>query len=120
MTIDKMFIARWVTLVGYFGLMILLLNWHTWLSPPLLVPRAMLLIALLVPLLFSMRGLLHAQPYTHAWTSFLALGYFALGIDTVYTSQVDRLLGVLQIVFSVLLFFGCVYFPRYCRMRREE
>ena len=120
MTIDKLFITRWGTLVGYFGLMILLLNWYTWISPPLLVPRAMLLIVLLVPLLFPMRGLLHARAYTHAWTSFLALGYFALGIDIVYTSPADRLLGVLQIVFSVLLFFGCVYFPRYSRRQREE
>lgn len=117
---NKKLLARWVTLVGYFGLMILLLNWHTWLSPPTQVPRALLLIVLLVPLLFPMRGLLHARVYTHAWTSFLSLGYFALGIDIVYTSEVDRTLGVLQIFFSVLLFFGCVYYPRYARMARTQ
>ncbi|MEM7291771.1 MAG: DUF2069 domain-containing protein [Pseudomonadota bacterium] len=111
--------ARWCTLLGYFGLLILLLNWHTWLSPPTEVPRALLLIVLVVPLLFPMRGLLHERAYTHAWTSFLALGYFALGIDIVYTSEIDRTLGVLQIVFSTLLFFGCVYFPRYQRLSRE-
>lgn len=120
MIIDKKLIARWVTLTGYFGLMVLLLNWHTWLSPPTLVPRAMLLIVLLVPLLFPMRGLLHARLYTHAWTSFLSLGYFALGVDIVYTSQVDRWLGVLQIVFSLMLFFGCVFFPRYARPQQAE
>ena len=117
MTASKIIVARWATLVGYFGLLILLLNWYTWLSPPTQVPRAMLLIVLLVPLLLPMRGLLHARPYTHAWTSFLSLGYFALGVDIVYTSQVDRVLGALQIVFSVLLFFGCVFFPRYARQQ---
>ena len=114
---NKAHIARWTALTGYFGLLILLLNWHTWLSPPTLVPRALLLIALLIPLLFPMRGLLHARPYTHAWTSFLSLFYFAIGVDIVYTSEVDRTLGALQIVFSVLLFFGCVFYPKYRRQQ---
>ena len=112
----KLVVARWAALLGYFGLLLLLLNWHTWLSPPIQdIPRAMLLIVLVVPLLFPLRGLLHARPYTHARTGFLALAYFALGVDVVYTSEVDRVLGALQIVFSTLLFFGCIYFPRYAR-----
>ena len=117
---QKKLLARWCTLVGYYGLLVLLFNWHTWLSPPTQVPRAMLLIVLLVPLLFPMRGLLHGRAYTHAWTSFLSLGYFALGIDVVYTVEVDRVLGGLQIVFSVLLFVGCIYFPRYARLARDS
>ena len=108
-------LARWTALGGYYGLLILLLNWYTWYSPPTQVPRALLIIVLLGPLLIPMRGLLHARPYTHAWASFLALPYFALGVDIIYTSEVDRWLGAAQVGFSVLMFFGCVYFPRYAR-----
>ena len=117
---QKKRLARWSTLIGYFGLLGLLLNWHTWMSPPETVPRVFLIVALVVPLLFPMRGLLHERAYTHAWTSFLSLGYFALGIDVVYTVEVDRVLGGLQIVFSVLLFVGCIYFPRYARLARDS
>ena len=105
-------LARWTALCGYFGLLLLLLNWHTWLSPPTDVPRAFLLIALLIPLLFPMRGLLYARAYTHAWTSFLALFYFALGIDIAFTSALDWHLGWAQVLFSMILFTGCIFFPR--------
>ena len=105
-------LVRWAALLGYFGLFVLLFNWHTWLSPATEVARGLLIIVLVVPLLFPMRGILYGKPYTHAWTSFLALFYFAIGIDIVYYNAADRLLGVLQIIFSLLLFVACIYYPR--------
>ncbi|MEM7209136.1 MAG: DUF2069 domain-containing protein [Pseudomonadota bacterium] len=120
MSIDsRLKTARWCTLLGFFGLVALLLNWHTWLSPPKEFPRAVLLIVLVLPLMLPMRGLLHGKPYTHAWTSFLALPYFALGIDIAYTNETDKVLGFAQIAFSSLLFFGCVYYPRYRRLANQ-
>ncbi len=103
-------LARWVTLVGYFGLLALLLNWFTWLAPPKVVPRALPLIALTVPLLFPLRGLLHASTYTHAWVSLLALPYFAIGVDVAFNRSDQRSLGLLLVLFSVLLFCGSVLF----------
>lgn len=103
-------LARWVTLVGYFGTLVLLLNWFTWLSPPTVVPRALPLIALTVPLLFPLRGLLHANSYTHAWVSLLALPYFAIGVDVAFNRTDQRGLGLLLVLFSLLLFCGSVFF----------
>ena len=103
-------VARWVTLFGYFGLLVLLLNWFTWLAPPVSVPRALPLIALTVPLLFPLRGLLHARTYTHAWVSLLALPYFAIGIDVAFNRSDQRWLGLLMVLFSLLLFSGAVFF----------
>ncbi len=103
-------VARWLTLAGYFGLLILLLNWFTWLAPPASVPRALPLIVLTVPLLFPLRGLLHARTYTHAWVSLLALPYFAIGIDIAFNRSDQRLLGFALILFSLLLFVGSVFF----------
>ena len=111
--IKKLTLFRWMTLVGYFGLLLLLLNWHTWYSPPTHVPRALILIVLLIPLLFPLRGLLHAKPYTHQWASYLTLPYFAIGIDVAYTIESEIGLASLQILFSLLMFTGCVFFARF-------
>ena len=111
--VTRLIIFRWMTLIGYFGLLLLLLNWHTWYSPPTLVPRTLILTVLLVPLLLPLRGLLHARPYTHQWASYLTLPYFALGIDAMYTINTERGLASLQIFFSLLMFIGCVFFARF-------
>ena len=103
---------RILTLAGYFGLLVLLLNWVTWLAPPQRFPVALALIVLAVPLLLPLRGLLHGRPYTHAWSSFLALPYFAFGIDAVAAGDAPGWLGGGAIVTSLALFAGCVGYAR--------
>lgn len=112
-------LSRWTTLVGYFGLLILLLNWFSWISPPQQVPRALILIVLVVPLMFPLRGLLHGKTYTHAWTSFLSLFYFAIGVDIAYTVPADRWLATAMTVFSLLLFTGSIFFPYYTKKAKK-
>ncbi len=114
---QKVTATRWVTLIGYFGLMALLLNWFTWIAPPTQIPRAFLLIALVVPLLFPLRGLLHARTYTHEWVSFLSLFYFAIGIDVAFNQPQQRVLGLLMVGLSLMLFAGSVYFAFYEKRR---
>lgn len=108
---------RWMTLIGYFALLALILNWFTWISPPTEVPRAFLLIVLCVPLMFPLRGLLYARPYTHSWVSFLSLFYFAIGVDVAFNRDNDRTLGLLMLGFSILLFTGSVFFSYYEKKR---
>ncbi|MDZ7829621.1 MAG: DUF2069 domain-containing protein [Halofilum sp. (in: g-proteobacteria)] len=105
--------AWWtLTLAGYFVLLGLLLNWLTWIAPPERFPVSLALILLTVPLLFPLRGLLHGRSYTCAWTSFLALFYFAFGIDAVAAAQDPGWLGWTAIAASVALFTGCVGYVR--------
>ena len=107
-------IGRVTTLVGYFGLLGLILNWFTWIAPPVTMPRAFPLIALAVPLLFPLRGLLHGRRYTHQWTSFLALVYFAIGIDAWFNAASGGTwLGAAAVLFATLLFVGAVVYARY-------
>ena len=103
---------RWVALIGYFGLFGLLLLWFAWLEPPGLSPVALALILWAGPLLFPLRGLLHGRPYTHAWTSFLALFYFAFGVFHVSGPMERPWLAWLDIGFSALLFFGAICYVR--------
>ncbi len=104
--------SRWSALVGYFGLLSITLAWNTWISPSAQIPRALILLCLLTPLLLPLRGLLHGNPYTHAWTAFIALFYFILGVSSVAIEQ-ERTYGALQIIASLTLFWGCIFYARY-------
>ena len=72
----------------------------------------LVLIVLVGPLLLPLRGLLHGRPYTHAWTSFMALFYFVAGVFNAAGVMNRPWLAWLEIVFSVLLFFGAVFYTR--------
>ncbi|MFK7859061.1 MAG: DUF2069 domain-containing protein [Granulosicoccus sp.] len=107
-------IGRILTLIGYFGLLVLILNWFTWLAPPVRVPRSMVLAALAIPLLFPLRGIIHARRYTHQWIGFLSMFYFMVGVDVWYNHQaIEQLLGMSMVVFSLLLMIGSSMYARY-------
>mgnify|MGYP000888642205 FL=1 len=82
------------------------------------LPRGPLVIGLLVPLLFPSRGLLRAQRYTHAWTSFLSLLYFVVATDLWSSGEH----GVSSVIFllTILLFTGCVLYSRYSPLPFRE
>ena len=107
---------RATALASHLALLALLLNWFTWLAPPERTPIALVLIVTTIPLLFPLRGLLHGRLYTHAWTSFLALPYFILGVDAVAAGSEPTWLGWAAIVSSTTLFIATVGYTR-CRGR---
>jgi len=108
-------LARAATLAGYFGLLILLTAWFTLIEPsprfPVLVP----LVGMVGPLLFPLMGLLHGRPYTHAWTSFLALFYFTAGVFVYAGGEGKSWLPLLEIALSIVLFLGCIFYVRLLR-----
>lgn len=99
-------------LMGYLGLFGLLLLWLGWLEPPRQLPVALALILLAGPLLLPLRGLLHGRPHTHAWSSFLALFYFVVGVFNVAGPMERPWLAWLEIGFSLLLFLGAILYVR--------
>ncbi|HRD66728.1 MAG TPA: DUF2069 domain-containing protein [Candidatus Competibacter sp.] len=101
-----------VALTGYFGLFGLLLLWLSWLEPSPRLPVSLALVLLVGPLLLPLRGLLHGRPYTHAWSSFLALFYFAVGVFDATGPMQKPWLAWLEIGFSALLFLGTVSYVR--------
>ncbi|MGQ7845333.1 DUF2069 domain-containing protein [Granulosicoccus sp. 3-233] len=114
-------VGRVLTLTGYFGLLLLIINWFTWLAPTEQVPRSLVLVALAVPLLFPLRGILHARRYTHQWVGFLSLLYFVIGVDVWYNQQaLERWLGMSMVVFSLLLLLGSSLYARYTPTPPEQ
>jgi uncharacterized membrane protein len=112
-------LARVSALLGYFGLLILLMVWIIWLTPSHTshLPTSLALLLLVGPLMFPLRGLLHGRSYTHAWASFLALFYLLLGISEAWSNSEQRLLAGLEIIFSSLLYLGAMF---YARLRGKE
>jgi len=112
---------RWITLAGYFGLLILILNWFTWIQPPKEFPRSFVLIVLLAPLLIALRGLLHGRRYTHQWVIFLSLGYFIIGVDIWFNQTGPRAwLAAAMTLFSLVLFVGCTGYGKHMGPPRKS
>ena len=103
---------RLTTLLAYLGLIALILVWNTLIDPPERPAVSLVLIILLGPLLFPLRGLLHGRRYTHAWSSMLALAYFILGITGAYTSTKDQTYDVLMVILSLVWFAGAIVYVR--------
>jgi uncharacterized membrane protein len=112
--------SRWhaLTLLGYFGLFALLMAWIGWLSPPETVPRSIALLIAVGPLLFPLRGLLHGRTYTHAWSSFLALFYFAYGTAEAFSGSPVQALATAAALFALLWFVSAILFVR--ARKREQ
>lgn len=103
--------ALLLTLSGYFLLLILLITWHGILYPATKQPY-LVLAFIILPLLFPLRGLLKAKPYTYAWTSFIILIYFIHGVVEAWANEEQRVLAVLEIILSVQVYLGAIYFAR--------
>ena len=105
-------VFRSMSLIGYFGLILLIFCWHLWIDP---LPPEFISITLLIqigPLMFPLKGILKAKAYTHAWASYLALFYFVVGIWYAAVEQ-SRLFGLLMCLFSLSFFIGAILFARY-------
>ncbi len=103
---------RITALSSYFALLAHLLLWVIWLAPSEYFPTAMVLIVMVVPLLFPLRGLLHGRAYTHAWTGFLAILYFIHGVGDFVVDPLERLYSGIEIFLSLALFFSCAFYAR--------
>jgi len=105
--------GRWLTLAGLTGLLGLIVAWNAWIAPSQIFPVALVLLIQGMPLLLPLHGLLHGRPYTHAWTAFLSLAYFAFGIMEAYSNPPERPYALLMVLFSLMLFAGCIVYARF-------
>ncbi|MEN8131792.1 MAG: DUF2069 domain-containing protein [Pseudomonadota bacterium] len=105
-------LARWCTLLGYISLLCTIIIWNGLVSPPVQLSTLLVLLILVTPLLFPARGLLLGNPYTHAWSGFLALGYFMLGVSSIVI-EAERNYGIFMSISSLAFFSGGVFFARH-------
>lgn len=105
----------YLALTGFFGLFVLLMLWHTVLAPSGRFPVALMLLVTVTPLLLPMRGLLAGKPKSCAWAAYISLFYFLHGSAEAYASATDRLFASIEIILSLLLFFGATLYVRFSK-----
>ena len=102
-----------VALTGYFGLFALLMLWNTVLAPTSRFPVALRLLITVTPLLLPLRGFLDRNPKSCAWMAYISLAYFIHGTIEAYVNTNGRLYPSLEIIFSLMLFFGATLYVRF-------
>ena len=103
---------RRLTLVSYFGLILLFLYWILLFLDSTPAPIYMLLAIAIGPLIFPLYGLLKGKPYTYAWSSFLALAYFIHATVEAYANDMTRHLALIETALSVGFFIGAIYYVK--------
>lgn len=98
------------SLIGFFGLFLLQMAWHTLLFPMEHFPTSLMLILAVGPLLLPFRGLLNGNLKSCTWMTYLSLPYFAHGIAEAYASQPERPYALLEVLFSLMLCFGAGFY----------
>lgn len=99
-----------IALAGFLGLFTLMMLWPTVLSPATHMPVALMLLITVTPLLLPMRGMLAKKPKSCAWMAYISLGYFVHGAIETYANAGGRLYPALEVVLSLMLFFGATLF----------
>ena len=102
-----------VALTGYFGLFALLMLWNTVLAPSSRFPVALMLLITVTPLLLPLRGFLNRNSQSCAWIAYISLAYFVHGSVETYVNANGRLYPSLEIIFSLMLFFGATLYVRF-------
>ncbi len=100
---------RALAALGILGLVILIVVWNSWLTPVQVYPRSVEILFFAGPLLFFIRGILHARRYTMVVITMVSFAYILMGVW--YILSVDeKLYGYLLLAFSFLMFLGSLMY----------
>ncbi|MDB6063344.1 MAG: hypothetical protein JWM78_3447 [Verrucomicrobiaceae bacterium] len=69
-------------------------------------------IALSLPLLVVLPGVLRGGLTSYTWLGFISLLYFAQAVSALFSSA-SRRYDILQLILSIALFFGALFFVRW-------
>jgi uncharacterized membrane protein len=105
-------LGRWLTLSGYFSLLSGLFAWHLLIEPPAKHLISIIIFFQLGPLMLPLFGLLKGKLYTHAWSMYIAIFYFIIGVWYAGSSE-DLTIGLFVIFTSLVFFLGTVLYTRF-------
>lgn len=90
---------------GILGLIVLIVLWNSWLTPVQQYPRSIEILFFAGPLLFFIRGILHARRYTMVVITMVSFAYVLMGVWYILSAD-EKLYGYLLLAFSFLMFLG--------------
>ncbi len=112
-------LGRWLTLCGYFSLFFGLFAWHLLINPLEEHLVSIIIFFQIGPLLFPLMGLLKGKLYTHAWSMYVAIFYFIIGVWYAGSSE-DLMIGLYVIFTSLMFFLGTVLYTRFMGKKGEQ
>ena len=112
-------IGRSLTLLGYFSLLFGLFAWQLLINPPAEHLISIIIFFQLGPLMFPLMGLLKGKLYTHAWSMYMAIFYFIVGVWYAGSSE-DLMIGLYVVFTSLTFFLGTVLYTRFMGKQMQE
>ena len=114
---NKTRLARNLTLVGYFGTLVLVFSWIWWLSPSSLLTQPTVTVIWFCPLLLPIIGIIKNKPFTYAWSGFLAVLYLSQALTTLISTPEEQGLALIELILTSMWLAGASMFSRW---RGEE
>lgn len=114
---NKTRLARNLTLVGYFGTLVLVFSWIWWLSPSSLLTQPTATVIWFCPLLLPIIGIIKSKPFTYAWSGFLAVLYLSQALTTLISTPEEQGLALIELILTSMWLAGASMFSRW---RGEE
>lgn len=108
-----MLLARRLTLIGYFGLILLIPIWNLAWYPSKDFNNLVITGFWLFPLIFPLIGLLQGKAYTHAWSGFIAVIYVCHALASFVTHLDEWLAICLELILASLFLFAGMYFAKW-------
>ena len=99
-----------ITLFSHIGLLVTIIIWYLFLSPPQYVLSVIFTVGYILILLIPAPGLLKRTPTVYMWSGYLILIYFIHGIIEAWANvnTYEKLLASIEIVFSVVFFISAL------------
>jgi uncharacterized membrane protein len=110
-TVNHLAVWRLLTLVSFFGLMVIIIVWNGWLTPVQYLNRGLEIALLEFPLLFFVRGVINGEREKHIAITLLSLLYFFIGVWFIFAPQ-ESLYGYGITCLSIGLYLGSFFYVR--------
>ena len=109
-----------ITLFSYVGLLVTIIVWYFFISPPQYTLSVIFSVTFVVILLLPAAGLLKQQTKVYMWSSYLILIYFLHAIIETWANADERVLAILELFFSCLYFIAATLCFRYSRQLDKQ
>lgn len=113
MMADRTKLARYISLTSYALLLLVLTAVNAWIAPSPHFPVGLVLLAVVLPLLLPLRGLLHGRAYTHAWAGYIALPYIAYGVMEWFSNPALSYYAASLTLLSLVFFISGMAYARW-------
>jgi uncharacterized membrane protein len=109
-----------VTILSYVSLILTLIVWYFIISPPQFTLSFIFTLAYIAILLLPAPKLIKKSTGVYMWSSYLILIYFAHAIIETWANADERILALLELVFSSVYFIAATLCYRYARQKDKQ